>query len=239
MWSLLLSSVLLSLVYGDDLAYCPPNLPRNTNLRTYNGHCYQFMVHRHIEWKAAENDCTSKGGHLVVVNDMDEQLFLMSALGSFSFRGQGVWIGLTDSVQEGKFTWVSGEPVSFTYWAPGQPGVIANIGRKRLILDTITNIHLVEEDCVLLKFSESGHWHDYPCVKLDPLGLVHENYPYVCEYKQIPPPATTTTVGTTQTMAPSTTQTTTTLTTTPEPDGTPVTSAAVAGSVGELVIGRK
>ena len=78
-----------------------------------------------------------------------------------------------------------GEPVSFTYWAPGQPGVIANIGRKRLILDTLTNIHLVEEDCVLLKFSESGHWHDYPCVKLDPLGLVHENYPYVCEYSRI------------------------------------------------------
>ena len=97
---------------GDDLAYCPPNLPRNTNLRTYNGHCYEFMVHRHIEWKAAENDCTSKGGHLVVVNNMDEQLFLMSALGSFSFHGQGVWIGLTDSVQEGKFTWVSGEYIN-------------------------------------------------------------------------------------------------------------------------------
>lgn len=66
------------------------------------------MVHRHIEWKAAESDCASKGGTLVVVNNMEEQLFLMSALGSFSFHGQGVWIGLTDQLQEGKFSWVSG-----------------------------------------------------------------------------------------------------------------------------------
>lgn len=82
---------------------------------------------------------------------------------------------------------LTGESATFTYWAPGQPGVITSphIGKKRFILDTITgitNIHLIDEDCVLLKYTDSGHWHDYPCLKLDPLGLVHENFPYVCEY---------------------------------------------------------
>ncbi|XP_052716898.1 C-type lectin domain family 4 member E-like [Crassostrea angulata] len=237
MWTLLISPILISLVYGDNIENCPPNLSRNINLKAYNGHCYEFVVHRHIEWKAAESDCASKGGTLVVVNNMEEQLFLMSALGSFSFHGQGVWIGLTDQLQEGKFSWVSGEPATFTYWAAGQPGVITtpHIGKKRLILDTITgltNIHLIDEDCVLLKYTDSGHWHDYPCLKLDPLGLVHENFPYVCEYRQ-----TATTVGTPQTVTPSTTQTTIP-TTTPETDVMASTaSAKVAGSVGELVVG--
>ncbi|XP_061163350.1 collectin-12-like [Saccostrea echinata] len=247
MWIFVLSLILVTTVYCDELQYCPPNLQRSTHLKTYNGHCYEFMIHRHVEWNVAENDCSSKGGTLAVVNNIEEQFFIMSALRSFPFHGQGVWIGLSDTQQEGKFTWINGEASSFTYWAPGQPGVVdlpSIGGRKRLILDTLTGgglhlPHLIDEDCVLLKYSDSGHWHDYPCVKLDPLGLVHENYPYVCEYNQTPVP-TSTTLGTP--MRPSTPSTTTLggpiSVTTPEPDiaGT-TTSGAIVGSVGELVIG--
>lgn len=93
---------------GDELQNCPPNLHRSTALRTYNGHCYEFMIHRHVQWREAENDCGSKGGTLVVINNIEEQYFMMSALRSFPFNGQGVWIGLTDTQQEGKFAWVSG-----------------------------------------------------------------------------------------------------------------------------------
>lgn len=40
-----------------------------------------------------------------------------------------------------------------------------------------------DEDCAIMKYSDpAGHWNDIPCVKQDPLGLIHERYPYVYEY---------------------------------------------------------
>lgn len=70
--------------------------------------------------------------------------------------------------------WHIGETSTFTFWAPGQPH---SHHKRRFILDSVS-----DEDCVLLKYSDSGHWHDYPCQKLDPLGIVKEHFPYVCEY---------------------------------------------------------
>ena len=69
--------------------------------------------------------------------------------------------------------YIIGETSTFTYWAPGQP----HSSHRRFLLDSVS-----DEDCVLLKYSDSGHWHDYPCEKLDPFGLVRERFPYICEY---------------------------------------------------------
>jgi hypothetical protein len=66
------------------------------------------MTHRHVSWISAERDCASKGGTLAVINNIEEQIFMMSTLRSFPFHGQGVWIGLSDAQQEGKFIWISG-----------------------------------------------------------------------------------------------------------------------------------
>ncbi|KAK3104768.1 hypothetical protein FSP39_009730 [Pinctada imbricata] len=120
----------------------------------------------------------------------------MGNLRSYNFRGQGVWIGLTRPRDGASFTWVTGEPMDFQYWAPGQPGSGSGGRRRRLLLDGIhlptgfpslhlPSLHLPKlfhEDCVLLKYTDSGRWHDYPCEQLDLVGLVPENYPYVCEY---------------------------------------------------------
>ncbi|XP_061163346.1 galactose-specific lectin nattectin-like [Saccostrea echinata] len=188
---------LATAVYGEVTQNCTSQSKNGATLKVYSTHCYEFQLRHKVDWKAAEGDCSSRGGTLVVINDAEEQNFLMSSLKALSFHGSGVWIGLSDTNHEGTFTWVTGENSSFTFWAPGQPH-LSHAG-KRFILDG-----LVDEDCVLMKYSESGHWHDYPCQKLDPFGLVREHYPYICEYDT----GTTSAPSVAPTMAPSTMSTT-------------------------------
>ena len=48
-------------------------------------------------------DCALKCGLLVQINDMVEEDFLMYALHSKMFTGDGLWIGLSDQDTEGQF----------------------------------------------------------------------------------------------------------------------------------------
>ena len=34
---------------------------------------------------------------------------------------RSLWIGLNDAQSEGNFAWVSGESLTYTHWAPGEP----------------------------------------------------------------------------------------------------------------------
>jgi hypothetical protein len=54
----------------------------------------------------------------VTINDQDENDWLFD---TFDGANTGFWIGLNDAADEGVFTWISGEAVTFTAWAPGQP----------------------------------------------------------------------------------------------------------------------
>ncbi|KAK3581870.1 hypothetical protein CHS0354_000286 [Potamilus streckersoni] len=149
---------------------CPYNLQRGPQLRVFehSDSCYEFMSHRHDSWYNAQKDCLSKGGHLVVINNIEEENFIMSVLGSLNFGGLGVWIGLNDIAEEGVFKWITGTSPQFTYWGARQ-------GPNAGALHVAHGI----EDCVLLKFSDSGHWHDYPC---ESIALLLENYGWICQY---------------------------------------------------------
>ena len=74
--------------------------------------CYRHVgVDR--TWLAAEADCESDGGHLVVIDDDAEEAYVAS-LGT-------LWIGLTDCLAVPNFRWVTDHPVTTTYWGAGQP----------------------------------------------------------------------------------------------------------------------
>lgn len=60
-----------------------------------------------------------------------------------------------------------GETTSFMDWAWGQPDQIMH-GKRRFLVP-------IEEDCVVMRYQEWGHWHDVPC------GRPYIN-PYICEY---------------------------------------------------------
>lgn len=102
-------------------------------------------------WTAAQADCASAGGHLVVINDAAEDMYIDSLLAS------EIWIGYSDQAVEGTFVWVAGLTSSYTNWRPdGNP----NDGGGS-----------EPQDCAEID-ETGGFWNDDNCPELDP---------YVCE----------------------------------------------------------
>ena len=88
----------------------------NRTILTYGDHAYT-LTDGTGRWLDAENQARVWGGDLVTINDSAENGWLQSSFGSFG----NLWIGLTDEAEEGSFVWVSGQAVTYTNWASGQP----------------------------------------------------------------------------------------------------------------------
>ena len=104
----------------------------NRNIYSFNGH-YYLLTDTASSWQDAEAQAVALGGHLVTISSTNENSFLNSTFSSFGT----LWIGFNDVDLEGNFTWISGEPASFTFWNNGEPnnsnnedyGVMLNTGR--------------------------------------------------------------------------------------------------------------
>lgn len=88
-----------------------------------NGHWYGLTATG--TWQAAEAEAVANGGHLVTMNDQAEQDWLNA---TFPFEDGPLWTGFwqdtTDpgySEPAGGWKWISGEPVTLTNWAGGEP----------------------------------------------------------------------------------------------------------------------
>src|SRR4051812_33400035 len=78
-----------------------------------NGHRYA-LTDAAVSWDQAEAEAVALGGHLASVTSRAENDFILNNL-------NGGWIGFNDIASEGKFAWTTGEPVTFTNWAAGEP----------------------------------------------------------------------------------------------------------------------
>jgi hypothetical protein len=98
----------------------------------YNGHSY--FVTDPGTWLEAEAEAVAAGGHLVTVNDIDEMDFIkfnfwayidVELINNQEYFNSGAWIGLYQkpgSIEpDGGWEWISGEPVTYTNWAVGEP----------------------------------------------------------------------------------------------------------------------
>jgi hypothetical protein len=112
---------------------------------------HNYFLLTSSSWTDAEAAAESLGGHLVTVNDAAENDWILSAFSNFGGQPRALWTGLTDTAQEGVFTWSSGEPVAYTNWEAGQPDDGAGI--------------YPHEDYVLIWPSAGsrspGFWNDY------------------------------------------------------------------------------
>jgi hypothetical protein len=76
------------------------------------------------------------GGHLVVVNDAAEQLFITRNILRLPNLTPQVFIGLTDEGAEGFFRWVNGDTSTYRRWAAGNPSNSGGIEHYGAFLTT-------------------------------------------------------------------------------------------------------
>ena len=76
----------------------------------------------------------------------------ITSMANTHITGSDPWFGYNDTASEGSWVWETGEAVSFTSWASGEPN---NLG---------------DEDCAHLY--DSGLWND---------ALCSASFGYICE----------------------------------------------------------
>jgi len=75
-------------------------------------------------WEEAEANAVKLGGHLVTINDADENQWLFE---TFRISGgqwntlNNYWAGFNDLKQEGAWEWSSGEKSTYSNWGDGEP----------------------------------------------------------------------------------------------------------------------
>ncbi len=105
-------------------------------LNPANNHSYKRI---HCEsWDDAQAEAIAEGAHLVSINDAAEQEWLVKVFGTAP-----CWIGLTDTVKEGEWSWTSGEPLTYFNWA----------------FHKLIDADRGDEDYVFMGFSPDGRWH--------------------------------------------------------------------------------
>jgi len=102
----------------------------------YNGSTY-LLTSGKMTWTEAQAEAERLGGNLVTVNDGAERKWLNNTFG----WDEQLWLGLNDAQQENNWKWSSGEDISFTYWAEGDPD------------------NYVDQDYTVMN-SEGGKWTD-------------------------------------------------------------------------------
>lgn len=109
--------------------------------KSHNGHRYKFFPEQ-LSWKAAQAKCTALGGHLIVINNLDENAFAGKLVAEAGWVD--CWIGATDEDKEGAWRTIHGDPLPFTNWSDGQPNnkktgehyaLISNMNTKKGLLN--------------------------------------------------------------------------------------------------------
>ncbi|CAC5359567.1 unnamed protein product [Mytilus coruscus] len=181
-------------ISGNDNMYrCPEHLSRNYYLKTFGEKCYRYEKSE-SDWPTARSRCTREGGDLIQIRNQATQSWVMSTLNDLHWNTNGVWIGAHDRHIEMDWRWVTGDKITWNYWASGQPNCD----------------FFCSEDCGNLRRDDGGRWHDKLC------DSFLYTYSYICQYNMKPATTTTTTTTTTPTTMtiPTTTTTTNTKTST-------------------------
>ena len=81
--------------------------------KIYGAHAYKFYPEQ-LTWKEAKAKCEALGGHLIVIDTLDENAFAGKLVADADRVDS--WIGITDEAKEGDWLTVNGDPLPFTNW---------------------------------------------------------------------------------------------------------------------------
>jgi hypothetical protein len=126
---------------AESFAYCTPRRP----------------------WEDARLACRALSGDLAWFDDAAQQAEVLATVAAYS-APLDVWIGLSDLVEEGQFSWTGGQSPGWSTWGEGQP-----------------NEGGAGQDCVRLQVD--GSWNDTDCGMKYPAlcrgtGLPMNTFPY-------------------------------------------------------------
>ena len=122
----------------------------------YNGKTYE-VYYNNLDWQTAKLVCERKGGHLVIIDDANENTFVGNLITSGS--KDEYWLGISDYMDEGNWVTVLGNKVPFTKWTSGEP----------------SNSWNVEDYAVIKKNSD---WND-----VKEYSGLYRNVGFICEYE--------------------------------------------------------
>ena len=102
-----------------------------------NGHLYYLLPTN--SWTASEAKAVSLGGHLVTIRSQAEQNFVYTNFGNFGGVARNLWMGMRRSPSNyNLFVWASGEPVTYTNWAPGEPNNCGGVETRVMMYSSAT-----------------------------------------------------------------------------------------------------
>jgi len=111
-------TVLATALFGVGCASTPEGPPLSNAIK-WNGHWYAcFTVP--LTWDAAMKQCEELGGHLVIIDNEKENVFLFNLALQADKYVQHVWIGCQGRPVPSATRWVNGEVVKNGYssWRP-------------------------------------------------------------------------------------------------------------------------
>lgn len=84
-----------------------------------NGHPY-FLLGQ-ADFATAHAKALELGGSLVTIDSVQENNWIRANFSNFGGTSRNLMLGLNDVTLEGTFEWVSGEALTYTNWAVGEP----------------------------------------------------------------------------------------------------------------------
>ncbi|XP_033732134.1 perlucin-like protein [Pecten maximus] len=125
----------------------------------FHDSCY-YLSHGVGTWAEAGALCKALGGYLAMIESADELTFLKSELGHIHPHDAGskqYWIDGNDLEVENVWKYIStGQTISFTEWAPGEPNAAEN------------------DNCMNLWGKSGFRYADNDC---------EEHYNYICQIR--------------------------------------------------------
>uniref|UniRef100_A0A8C1VBQ3 Si:ch73-343l4.8 n=1 Tax=Cyprinus carpio TaxID=7962 RepID=A0A8C1VBQ3_CYPCA len=101
-----------------------------------------FMPTHAKNWSDSRQYCRERGADLIIINTEEKQRLVSS------FTTNIVWIGLSNTENEGNMKWVDNSPLKQGFWVEGEPNNLGDI-----------------EDCVDLNPERPilNNWNDLSC----------------------------------------------------------------------------